>query len=168
MLERAEVLAGGLKALPVAAVLGAISAKDALAYAGIVSMLSAILVVGALWGSAKAWRERAEARADEADQLERAMVVRDAEIEDLHRQVIEVKAELKARPDLRPVLEEIRVAHAALREADAEEHRAIVAALDRLSGSMQQAITANTTALETLAKNVPWAEITGRAAARTV
>lgn len=152
---------GVMKVSPLVAVLAALSAKDALAYAGIVSMLSAILVVGALWGAAKAWRERAEARSDEADQLAGKAIETARQIADLTHKFVEVKAELKARPDLRAGIKEMRDEHAALRAADAEEHRAIVASLERLSCSIQESLGANTTAIEALAKHVPWAELLG-------
>lgn len=150
-----------MKAFPFAAMMGVLSARDAIAYAGVASMLSAIVVVGALWGAAKAWRERAEARADEADQLAKQAALDAEKLTELDRSLIQVKAELKARPDLRDVLKEIRTEHGLLREADAEEHRAIIATLERVGGSMQQAIETNTVALEALAKHVPWADILG-------
>lgn len=151
---------GVVKAAPVAALLAALSAKDALAYAGIVSMLSAILVVGALWGAAKAWRERAEARADEADQLERQASATAEKLAELDRALLAVKAELKARPDLRASIKLMQEEHADLRERDAEEHRAIVAALERLSSSVQESMAAHTTAIKTFAKNIPWEKLT--------
>lgn len=138
------MLLGALKATPFAAAAGAISIRDAAAYAAIASMVAGILIVGLLLGAAKAWRERAEARTDEAEQLEARMVERDEEIATLAARI----AELELRPDLRGI-----------RKADAEEHAAIVAAIERLSGSFGAAIEGNTTALKTIAENIPWGDL---------
>lgn len=149
------LLTGALKFSPVAGLLAAVSVKDLALYVSITTALSGILVVGAIWSAAKAWRERAEARTDEASDLRAEMKDRDSEIARLGG----IVDELRTRPDLTAGIAQMQVEHADLRERDAEEHRAIITSVDRLSGQLAGALDRNTVALEALARNVPWAEI---------
>jgi hypothetical protein len=78
--------------------------------------------------------------------LEKQAIVTAAKLDDLDRAYLELKTEMKARPDLRESVRLMQAEHAELREKDAEEHRAIVTALDRLACSMQESLQAHTTA----------------------
>lgn len=137
-----------LATLVSSALFGAVTVQHLALYVGVSITFGSIMAVGALSTAAKAWRERAEARDEEAKDLR-------GEKAELADKVDRLAEELSHRPDLRSLEQALRE----MRAQDAEEHRAIVGAVDRLMGAVTGALDRNTTALETLGKHVPWDEI---------
>lgn len=144
------MLAPGVKiAIPLgSALLGALTFQNLALYFGVTVTFGSLIAVNGLIASAKAWRERAEARADEAMELRLEKSEMTAKLEKL-------ADELALRPDLR----ELEATLKQIRGAGAEEHQAIMAAVERLGASIASSVERNTIALKSLAELVPWADI---------
>jgi hypothetical protein len=152
--------AGVVKATPFAGLLGALSVRNLALYATTVTLLAGLLVIGAVWAAAKAWRERAEARSDEATQLSAELAeereqkqAQKAENQKLHERVLALE---KSR-DFVAAFEPLTRAIDQVRADSTHEHEKLQAALEEVVGALGEiakGLAANTGVTGALAAGI--------------
>lgn len=147
------MLAGAVKGVPGAAILGALSVQNLALYATVVSLLAGVLVISAVWAAAKAWRERAEARSDEATQLAGELETRQAENQKLHERL----SALEKSRDFVAAFEPLTRAIDQARADSTHEHEKLQAGLSEVVtalGEIAKGLAANTGVTGALAAGI--------------